>query len=210
MKTFSGLEAPLAPGVGQVSLIDLVVQLGRERRFNNAGSLEWTVLHHSFLVALLWIRGGFPPDEVAFALLHDAHEAYTGDIPGPVKAAIRRANPPSAGLTDPIRSLEATLDSRIREELAFLFQDPSDQYARRLKICDLAALVVEGVIFGAPGCDCTVDVPETLSTEVYELIETALPDLSETVDRLGRVLPPMLRKTYRRVAQAQAKEATNG
>ncbi len=68
MKTWSGLDAPMSPGEGTASILDIVVQLGRQRRFGGAGSLEWSVLHHSVLVALLWLRAGYPANEVHFAL----------------------------------------------------------------------------------------------------------------------------------------------
>lgn len=188
MKTWSGLEAPLDAG-GQVSLLDVVVQLGRTRRFGGVGSLEWTVLHHSMLVALVWVKAGYPLAELHFALLHDAHEAYTGDIPGPVKAALyartaRDFETRELGV-NPFKTLETEIDVRIRAALDVI-ATPDDATKRRIKICDLVALLVEGVMFGAPGCDCSVDVPEHLRIDVYALLEQAFPDVTAAAHRHGR------------------------
>lgn len=175
MKTFLGLEAPLpAHPDGVVHVVDLAVQLGRVKRFGAVGKLpEWSVLHHSFLVALLWLRAGYPLDELHHALLHDAHEAYTGDIPGPVKAAIRSAVP---GGVNPFKAVEYYLDGRIASALGIAPLSPvavHEPIRRRIKVVDLAALVIEGNFAGAPGCDCTVDIPADLERDVYALLEQA-------------------------------------
>lgn len=184
MKTWSGLDAPLDNHSGQVSLLDVVVQLGRTRRFGGVGSTEWSVLHHSALVSLLWIRGGFPLAELHFAFLHDAHEYVTGDIPGPVKAALRGRQIDDVDLgapmpTDPMKQLEQLIDERIRKHLA-LNEGPDSTAKRRIKICDLAALLVEGVMFGAPG-----------------LLEKALPHRISTATLHGRSARALLTKEKR-------------
>lgn len=195
MKTFLGFEAPLSLSDGTACLLDVVVHLGREKRFNNAGDTTWSVLHHSVFVALLWVRAGYPIDEVHHALLHDAHEFVLGDTSGPVKEMLRRLGGgplnPMPDYLDPMKKLEGLVDARIRHAVGRLGA-PDDTTKRRIKICDLAALVVEGVFFGAPGCDCSVDVPPAMMDEVYNLIALALPGIAEAADRLLKDPAPLL------------------
>lgn len=70
----------------QVNFQEVARCLSGIRRFN--GSVPFSVAQHSLAVASLVSDKARP-----WALLHDAHEAYTGDIPGPVKAMIRSMGP---------------------------------------------------------------------------------------------------------------------
>lgn len=175
MRTWSGQEAPLRDGEGVVSLLDLAVHLGRVPRYGGFGTVTWTVLHHSWLVSTIWLRAGFPPEHVQYALLHDAHEAYVGDIVSPVKAAIREISG-----ADPLRNLEERIDGRIAGTLGVAYPPPAP-VKRLVKLCDLAALVVEGRLFGAPGTDCMPAIPADMFDEVEGIIERVFPDFSETV-----------------------------
>lgn len=193
MRTWTGSEAPLN-GTGSVNLLDLVIHCGRELRWGGFGSPEYTVLHHTALVTMLWLRGGFPRDEVAYIFAHDLHESYTGDIPSPLKRFIG----------DGLKTLEAQLDARIYEALKL--PPPSAEVLRRVKICDLAALVIEAPLFGPPlaaGGDRTnpapnhlsesqarnpfyhPDVPKEFATEVAQLLLETIPDLHSVLRRRG-------------------------
>jgi hypothetical protein len=177
MKTWSGLDAPLEPYEGTVSLVDLVVMLGRTRRFGGCGALEWTVLHHSVLVALLWLRAGYPREELHHALLHDSQEAYIGDIPNPVKAAVRAKAP-----QDPIRAIEDVILGRIYEALATVRPGPArwPEIHHRIKICDYAALVIEAALFASPANRVRqITVPEEYDGDVSALVQAAVPELHE-------------------------------
>lgn len=175
MRTWSGQEAPLRDGEGVVSLLDLAVHLGREPRYGGFGAVTWTVLHHSWLVSTIWLRAGFPAEYVQYALLHDAHEAYLGDTVSPVKALLREISG-----SDPLGVLERRVDSRIAARLGVPWPPP-EPVKRLVKLCDLAALVVEGRLFGAPGTDCVPSIPEDMFAEVEDLIERSFPDFAETV-----------------------------
>jgi hypothetical protein len=160
MKTYSG-TAPL-PGEGTVVPLDIVFHLGRTRRFGGWGNPEWTVLHHSMLVSLIWLRR-YGPKDVHLALLHDAHEYITGDIPSPVKRAIGEG----------VRNLEKALDARIYERLDLgpPVVDP------RVRVVDLAALFIEAYHgFGPKGTF------EHLRTGDWPSLETKMRDeVYETV-----------------------------
>lgn len=76
----------LAPSDSQVNINDIAFALSRLPRF--CGHLErpYSVLDHSINAAR--VAHILRPEDVLFellVLLHDAHEAYTGDIPTPLK-----------------------------------------------------------------------------------------------------------------------------
>lgn len=74
----------LDPEPHQVNLDDLASGLGRHARYTGQTVRPYTVAQHSLLVAALVER-----EHRLHALLHDAPEAYTGDAPSPLKAALR-------------------------------------------------------------------------------------------------------------------------
>jgi uncharacterized protein len=77
----------VAPDPRSINLIDIALALSRIPRFGGHTSREWTVADHSLLVCDL--VGTDAPVEVRLAaLLHDAHEAYIGDIVSPVAAML--------------------------------------------------------------------------------------------------------------------------
>lgn len=61
---------------------DIANNLCRQIRFGGSSAIPYTVMQHTFVVA-----AHVPPHMRAFALLHDAVEAITGDVPRPVKHA---------------------------------------------------------------------------------------------------------------------------
>lgn len=86
METHSGTRAnPLTLTSEDVVMDDIITSLGRQRRFLGHTFIAYSVLEHSILVQrLLKSRGASAHTQLA-GLLHDAKEAYVGDIPTPVK-----------------------------------------------------------------------------------------------------------------------------
>ncbi len=66
-----------------IRLASVARSLSRLPRFLGHTSRVITVLEHSFAVAVM-----VPPQYRLAALLHDAHEAFIGDMPRPARAAI--------------------------------------------------------------------------------------------------------------------------
>ena len=133
VQTFSGGAVDLlSPQPGQILLVDIAHALSRIPRFNGhtKGPLAWNVAQHSLLVESL-LPGDADPVTRLLALLHDAHEAYIGDIPSPVKAALQ-------GLT-PI--VAAGLDRAV--QAAFALPEPSEAQATAIWGADMLALRVE-------------------------------------------------------------------
>lgn len=93
IQTYSGMRLEFThPTAAMIALEDIAHGLSNIPRF--AGQLDerWTVLEHSMFVATIVknrLKG--TPDEslaVLQALLHDAAEAYMGDIPSPLKSLL--------------------------------------------------------------------------------------------------------------------------
>jgi hypothetical protein len=142
MHSFTGKICPIYEGVDEVSPIDLVVQLGRTGRFARRGNLEWSVLHHVNLCTFLWLKLGWEQKDVIYMLLHDYHEAYTSDIPTPVK---RQTEDRGKGIED----LQDRIDRKIRASLNL--PDPDEETLQKIYLVDRMALIIEGIFFGPKG-----------------------------------------------------------
>ncbi len=113
------------------SLEDIATSLSRMPRFAGNTSCWWTVAHHSLLVDRLMRaqlrRIAHAPAEQAvarlYALLHDAHESVTGDIPTTWKTDSMRAYQrllddlifPSFGLTPPHQHADPDLRAALHQ-----------------------------------------------------------------------------------------------
>ena len=91
MLTITGYEHHLT-GAGvqanQIDIYDIAWALSQINRFVGHARRPYSVAEHSLLVAdLAKIDGKSPAVQLA-CLLHDAHEAYTGDVGSPHKNAI--------------------------------------------------------------------------------------------------------------------------
>lgn len=131
--TYSGEMVGVDFGVP--TLDDISLALSRITRFGGHCRSEWSVLQHSLVCATLAASAGSTPRAVLAALLHDAHEAITSDVPSPVKP-------------DGLKATQAKLDKRIMDELfpggyaAYLVEDTH--------AVDFRALIAEAVTVGPP------------------------------------------------------------
>lgn len=88
MQTFSGIQfAPMAPEP-QFSLKDIVWALSHVNRYSGHCLWPYSVLHHScFIASRMFIDIG--DSKLALqGLMHDATEAYMGDVPRPIKRLV--------------------------------------------------------------------------------------------------------------------------
>ncbi|MBX7271089.1 phosphohydrolase [Stutzerimonas chloritidismutans] len=74
----------LAPKADQVCTLDIAHALSQLCRFNGHTSRHYSVAQHSLLVASI-----VPAEHQLAALLHDATEAYVGDMVRPLKLGMR-------------------------------------------------------------------------------------------------------------------------
>ena len=80
----SGIEFDFTnPKPHSIHIDDIATSLANICRFNGQINHHYSVAQHSILVAML------VPRELKFAaLMHDAHEAYVGDVASPLKALL--------------------------------------------------------------------------------------------------------------------------
>lgn len=129
----------------QIFAEDLAVQLARIPRWNGAtlGRPDevFPVAAHSVLVANL-----MPPDASPalrlFALLHDADEAYTGDIPSPLKWAMRHILQRNGCTINPLRHIADTIQRAVLDAVG-LFGPVPHRWHDAVKAADLLAMALE-------------------------------------------------------------------
>ena len=139
IQTAAGVAFDLeAPRAEDVRAGDLAHALAGINRFG--GHLRvphYSVAQHSILCAvLLWQR---TRDRLATtaALLHDAHEAYTGDIKQPVKAYLERVAPGA------IAALEQRIDAAISAWACLELGQGAADVRRLIKTADMQLLFWE-------------------------------------------------------------------
>jgi len=123
---------PHDPRIGDVCIEDIAHALACTNRFGGHVRKPYSVAQHCCLAAKM-----APSDLELQALMHDAHEAYVLDMPGPFKA----------GLPD-YRAMEDRVQAVVRR--AFGMPEVFDP---RVKEVDLRLMVTEAKAFGLPWWD---------------------------------------------------------
>ena len=129
-----GFETPtglifdlLEPGPAMVRIEDIAWSLSRQCRFNGNTRFFYSVADHCIYVGNL-----LPPEIRIYGLLHDAHEAYMGDIASPIKKLLGK---------EKIRQIEKEIDAAIYESLGL--SPPSDEILGLVHKADVLALRIE-------------------------------------------------------------------
>lgn len=117
------------PEVESIDVDDIAIALSRIHRFT--GHTDYSVAAHSLYVADLVHERHHDPALYLGALLHDAHEAYIGDIATPVKVLIGRER---------VRDAALVLDLAIGTKFGI---GPMKMRDSRVKQADLDALHAE-------------------------------------------------------------------
>lgn len=162
------------------SLKDIAVQCGRIARFAGATTIWWSTLHHLFVCDRLIVKIYNNLEEHHFnlarlgALLHDAHESITADIPGPFKP-------------DVISSFQNDLDRRIFQEFAIALPLPAPVSAC-VSTVDEIALHAEGRVVGPPNSDeWALEQDEMVLKAVEDIIhQYSIP--SDTISPQGKAV----------------------
>ncbi len=89
IRTYSGRCVSLVtPSSDDIDIRDIACSLSRINRFSGATRLPINVADHSLnVVRLISMRKASPATQM-LGLLHDAHEAYLGDITAPVRCEL--------------------------------------------------------------------------------------------------------------------------
>lgn len=87
IQTHSGICFDLLePNPDSVSIEDIAYSLTALPRYTGHSRLSWSVAQHSLLCCLEAVERELPLDDTLVALLHDATEAYLGDMSSPLKS----------------------------------------------------------------------------------------------------------------------------
>ncbi|CUA96994.1 YfbR-like 5'-deoxynucleotidase [Thiomonas bhubaneswarensis] len=89
MMSHSGID--YLPGrlrVRDVQIADIAHALSLICRFGGHCTEHYSVAQHSLLVVRILESMDAPAEAMLCGLMHDAHEAYVGDVPTPIKAAL--------------------------------------------------------------------------------------------------------------------------
>jgi len=132
IKTFSGKKINLRnPSSSDIDLADIGASLSKICRFGGHCSEFYSVAQHSVLVALM-----APEPLRGAALLHDATEAYLGDVVKPLKVIL-----------GPVyNELEMAFEQAIRERFHWL-PTIGQREKEEIKKCDILALQIEDEAF---------------------------------------------------------------
>lgn len=139
--TATGHEVDLAyPRAEQMVIADIAHHLAQINRFCGATFRPYSVAEHSLLVEEIFCREFAADVQGRFAaLMHDAHEAYVGDLITPAKAM---AGPAWA-------HLEGRLQSTVRS--AWALHTAATTWSAFIRQADLIALATERAQLLPPG-----------------------------------------------------------
>jgi 5'-deoxynucleotidase YfbR-like HD superfamily hydrolase len=136
LQTVSGRWVnPFDPDPNQLDAGDIARALANQCRFGGHSRVFYSVAQHSVIVSRLVEERGGDVEEVFAALMHDATEAYLGDMPHPLK----HRSPLGAAF----REAEAHLEQAIRERFGIR------SGVREIKEADRALLATERRAFSA-------------------------------------------------------------
>ncbi len=136
IQTYTGRRFDLFhPDPEQVDIRDIAHALGRICRWTGHTLNAYSVAEHSVRVALL--VEAWDPTAAYAALMHDAHEAYVGDVSSPMKQAMRRQAKVGPCSFDRI---EDRVVQAVRHALAI---SPTREQCELVKRADLVLLMIE-------------------------------------------------------------------
>ena len=135
--TFSGQRLDLDdPRPEQIDIEDIASALSKVCRFGAQATTFYSVAQHAVLVQRLVIDAGHT-DLALAALHHDSHEAFTEDIPSPLKRKMKDGG--NAVYTEVCDAL----DRMIAVRFGFSFPEPASEAEAAIKRADEKARVME-------------------------------------------------------------------
>lgn len=127
---------PVDPDPDDVRLRDVALGLANQRRFSGQTDPPVNVAQHSINVARQLERNGYGPRHQCYGLLHDAAEAYTGDVPRPIRRLLVES-----GGTDALERAEERFLRAIWD--AFDLRPPTDEEWSAVTTADRQVLAYE-------------------------------------------------------------------
>lgn len=132
-QTFSGrMFWPLDPRPEEVAIEDIAHALSMICRYNGHSRFFYSVAQHSVLVS-----HHVPAEHALWGLMHDAHEAYVGDMVRPLKGGAFHALHPNDIADDAVS--RSHIEERIQDAICHAFGMPMGE-PREVKRIDMAIL----------------------------------------------------------------------
>ncbi len=136
LQTVSGRRVnPFDPDPSQIDVGDIARALANVCRFGGHSRVFYSVAQHSVIVSELVEQRGGDAEDVFAALMHDASEAYLGDMPHPIKHR--------SALGAAFKAAEEHLELVLRERFRIKADVPE------IKRADRALLATERRVFSA-------------------------------------------------------------
>lgn len=136
IQTASGLKFPLIDiDLSAILIEDIAHALSMLCRFNAQCLRPYSVAEHS-----VHVSHEIRSDLALIGLMHDAAEAYLGDVPGPLKKCLHE-----------FQVIEANLMAAISDKFGFAMPGDGTEEAHELKRADLQLLVDEKAVIMTPG-----------------------------------------------------------
>ena len=158
LQTVSGRWVnPFDPDPDQLDAGDIARALANQCRFGGHSRVFYSVAQHSVIVSELVEQRGGDADDVFAALMHDASEAYLGDMPHPIKHR--------SSLGAAFKAAEDHLERALRNRFRIKADVPE------IKRADRALLATERLAFSAEDWHW----PELEGIEPLDLELTAWP-----------------------------------
>ncbi len=143
--TFTGRQVDLlSPQAADIAIEDIAHGLAYSTRFNGQTTTPITIAQHCVMGSYL-----FDEPEVALAfLLHDAHEAYIGDIVRPMRAALLRVTG-NLSVGDDATSIIDIVEANLNDAIVGAFGlMPNAFHNPEIKRVDDMLCAVEGGVGG--------------------------------------------------------------
>lgn len=172
------------PSPKEVCIRDIAEALAKTCRFNGHTQYFYSVAQHSCLVTDLITS----VDALPYGLLHDAHEAYTGDLTTPVRNLLSM----EAGY-DIWEKINADINRVIHEAFGLKWP-PHPTLAKLVKEADLVALATEkrDVMTDGPLWEVRLPQPDKGFLRPWSWVE-AHHNFIKRFYKLGKTRPEMLR-----------------
>lgn len=151
IQTYKGLRFHLLdPQPEEIDIHDIAHALSQQCRFTGHTNQFYSVAQHCVMVSqIVPGRGDGHAGYALDGLLHDASEAYTGDVSKPLKYALEDS-------TEAFADIERRIYRTIAEKFGLRWPPPA-----QVKAADLIALATEKRDFMLPTTD-TLDLPPAL------------------------------------------------
>lgn len=135
MQTYSGFQFSYADGPRVIDIIDIAKSLSRQPRFLGHSKHFLSVAEHSVVMADYFADQQLSSRQQLLGLLHDAHEAYLGDMPRPLAEFLAKYH----GVD--MDAIKRDIDHSILNNLQI--EPPNDEERALIKQADTFLLTAE-------------------------------------------------------------------